>query len=120
MLNLRRSFVFFAVLLGLLTVGIASANGGGKEKAKNYEITVGSPTRVGTVVLKPGDYKFKVEGSNAIFTKSGSDTTFTTPAKIETGTENFDRTMIHQIQDGGQARIISIVLKGTQNTLKFD
>ncbi len=120
MLNLRRSFVFLAVLLGLLTVGIASANGGGKDKAKSYELTLGSATKVGNVVLKPGEYKFKLDGANAVFTKAGSDATFTAPAKLETGTESFSKTLIHQVQDGAQSRIISIALKGTQNTLKFD
>jgi hypothetical protein len=120
MRNLKTNFVFFAVLLGLLCVGIASANGGGKDKAKNYEISVRSTTKVGAVVLKPGVYKFKVEGSNAIFTRQGSNTVFTTPAKLETVKEDFDNTMFHQIQDGGESRIISIELKGTQSLLKFD
>jgi hypothetical protein len=118
MLNLKRSSVCIAILLGLLAGGIASAKGGGK--AKNYEITVSSATKVGAVVLKPGDYKLKVEGANAVFTKEGSDATFTAPAKIEEGKEMFDRTLVHQVQDGGQSRIISIALKGTQSLLKFD
>ena len=120
MLNLKRGVVLFAVVLGMLSVGIASANGGGKDKAKNYEISIKSATKVGTVVLKAGDYKLKLDGANAVFTRETSDTTFTTPGKLETATGHFDKTIIHQIQDGDQARIISIELKGTQSLLKFD
>jgi hypothetical protein len=120
MLSLKRSVVFFAVVLGMLSIGIASANGGGKEKAKSYEISVRSATKVGTVVLKPGDYKFKVEGENAVFSKEDSNTSFTTPAKLETVNDHFDKTILHQVQDGDQPRIISIELKGTQSLLKFN
>jgi hypothetical protein len=120
MFNLKKSIVFFAALLGLLSVGIASANGGGKEKAKTYGISVHSATKVGTVVLKPGDYKIKVEGANAIFSKEDSNTSFTTPGKIETVSDHFAQTILHQVQDGDQSRIVSIELKGTQSLLKFD
>jgi hypothetical protein len=120
MLKLKNSIVFFAAVLALLFVGVASANGGGKDKAKNYEISVRSATKVGSVVLKPGDYRIKVEGSNAIFSKEDSSTTFTTPGKLETVSSHFDKTILHQVQDGDQARITSIELKGTQSLLKFD
>lgn len=120
MLNLKKSVVFFAALLGLLSVGIASANGGGKEKAKTYEISVRSATKVGTVVLKPGDYKVKVEGANAIFSKEDSNTTLTTPSTLETVNDHFAQTILHQVQDGDQPRIVAIELKGTQSLLKFD
>lgn len=120
MLNLKRSVVFFAAVLGMFSVGMASANGGGKEKAKSYEVSVRSATKVGTVVLKAGDYKLKVEGADVIFTKQGDRTTFTTPGKLETVSSHFDRTSLHQVQEGNQTRIVSIELKGTQSLLKFD
>jgi hypothetical protein len=120
MLNLKKSIVLFAALLGLLCVGVASANGGGKDKAKNFEISVHSATKVGTVVLKPGEYKIKVEGANAIFIKEDTDTTFTTAGKLETTSGHFNTTILHQVQDGDLLRIVSIELKGTQSLLKFD
>jgi len=120
MLNPKRVFVLFPVLLGLLIVGIASANGGGKDKVKNYELTIGAATKVGSVVLKPGEYKFKVEGTNVVFTKQGNDTAFTVTAKTESAKAEFTKTITHQVQDAGQPRIIAIELKGTQSLVKFD
>ncbi len=117
--NLKRAWIF-AALLGLLCVGIASAADASKGKPKSYGITIGSATKVGSVVLTPGEYKFKVEGDNATFKNEGSGKTFTTPAKLETGKEEFDQTMLHQVKEEGQNRIVSIELKGTQTLLKFD
>lgn len=110
----------FAALMGLLCVGIASAADGSKSKAKNYGITAGTTTKAGTVVLSPGYYKFKVEGASAIFTKEGGSKTFTTPAKLEAGSEKFEQTILHQVKQEGQNRIISIGLKGTKTHLKVD
>ena len=117
--NLRRAWIL-AALLGLLCVGIDSAADSSKGKSKSYGITVGSATKVGSVVLSPGEYKFKVEGDNATFTKEGSGKTFTIPAKLEAGKEAFEQTMLHQVNEEGQKRIVSIELKGTQTLLKFD
>jgi len=117
MLNLKRSLVLFAVLLGLLTAGIVSAKG---SKVKSYEITISSAMKVGTVVLAPGEYKFKLDGSNAVFVKSRGGDTFTTPAKIEDGEDNYGRTVLRTVQDGDQTRIIGIALKGTKSMMKFN
>ena len=118
--RLKKNACVVAALLGLFCAGIASADSGAKNKAKSYDITIGSAAKVGTIVLDRGDYKLKVEGDNATFKKDGSGKTFTTPAKLETAKDEFDRTMIHQVQDGGQSRIISIELKGTQTLVRFD
>lgn len=115
-----KTLSLLAALLGLLCAGIASADNGAKAKAKSYAFTVGSDTKVGTVVLTRGEYKVKLEGADAIFTKDGTGKTFNAPAKLESTNEKFDRTRLHLVEDGGQGRIIAIELKGTQTLLKFD
>ena len=120
MYRLKSSICVFAALLGVFCMGIASADNGAKNKSKAYEITIASATKVGTVVLTPGDYKLKMDGETATFKKDGTGKIFTAVAKLEAGKEDFDQTMIYQVQDGGQNRIIAIELKGTQTLLKFN
>jgi hypothetical protein len=115
-----KTLSLLAALLGLLCAGIASADNGAKSKAKSYAFTVGSNTKVGAVVLPKGEYKVKLDGASAIFKQDGTGKTFDTPAKLEPAKESFDRTSLHIIEDGGQSRIVSIELKGTQTLLKFD
>lgn len=120
MINLKKSLVVLAALLGLLCVGVASADNGSKTKAKRYEITLTSNAKIGAVVLPRGEYKFKFDGTNATFTKEGGGKTYTAPAKLEPGKEDFAQTMMHFVQDGDDIRILSIDLKGTQTLLKFN
>jgi hypothetical protein len=105
---------FFTVVLGLLTAGLLSA------KSKSYDLTIGSPTKVGSIVLKSGDYRFKVEGTNVVFTRTLNDATSTVPVKVETGKSKSPKTSVTQTTDGGQTRIVSIEPKGTTDILKFD
>jgi hypothetical protein len=119
-LNLKKNLVCLTVALGLFAVGIPAASAAGKDKVKSFELTVKSDTKVGSVVLRPGDYKFKFEDSNAVFTRQNSGTVYTTAAKLETVKDEFSQTMVHQVKDGDQNRIIGIDLKGTQTQLKFD
>ena len=120
MLNLKRIFTLAVAMLGLLSVFGVSASAASAEKARSYEFSLNSATKVGTQVLTPGDYKVKVEGSNAIFTKESSKATFTTPAKLEAGNEKFDRTTVHVVDDSGQPRIVSVELKGGKDLLKLN
>ena len=115
-----KTLSLLAALLGLLCAGIVSADNGAKSKAKSYAFTVASDTKVGAVVLTRGEYKVKADGANAIFTKDGSGKTFEAPAKLEPTNENFSRTSLHLIEDGGENRLVSIELKGTQTLLKFN
>jgi len=115
-----KTLSLLAALLGLLCAGIASADNTSKSKAKSYAITIASNVKVGEVVLPRGEYKVKVDGANAIFTRDGSGKTFSAPAKIEAANESFDQTSLHTIQDGSDHRLTAIELKGTQSLLKFD
>jgi len=109
-----------SALLGLLCVGMASADNGSKTKSKSYDLILGSNAKIGTEVLQRGEYKCKFDGTNATFTKEGSGKTVTAPAKLETAKDDFDKTMVHYVQDGDQNRIVSIELKGTPTLLRFN
>lgn len=115
----RQAFVF-AIVLGLLAVGNLGADDSGKSKAKSYGFNLGSAMKAGNVVLKAGEYKVRLDGANAIFTREASNENFTIPAKIETGTQKFSKTAIVQSTAGGEAHIVSIDLKGTRDTLKLN
>jgi hypothetical protein len=87
--------------------------------AKTYDIVLSNPTKVGSVELKPGQYKLKVDGSNAIFTDLNSSKSFTTPVKVENGDKKFDDTRVQSTKDSGGDRINEIDLGGSKTKLGF-
>jgi hypothetical protein len=86
--------------------------------AKTYDIVLSNPTTVGSVQLKPGQYKLKVDGANAIFTDANSKS-FTTPVKVESCDKKFDDTRVQSTKDGGGDRINEIDLGGSKTKLGF-
>jgi hypothetical protein len=97
--------------LGLASLGIASA--------KSYDIRLGTPVMVGSAELKAGDYKVKVEGSQAVFTDVVSSKTWTAPVKIENGDRKFDMTAVEMSNQGDTAHIDAIDLGGSNTKLEF-
>src|SRR6476659_5044245 len=87
--------------------------------AKTYDIVLSNPTKVGSVQLKPGQYKLKVDGANAIFTDLNSSKSFTTPVKVETGDKKFDDTRVQSTKDTDGDRINEIDLGGSKTKLGF-
>ena len=87
--------------------------------AKTYDIVLSNPTKVGSVQLKPGQYKLKVDGSNAVFTDANSSKSFTTPVKVETGDKKFDDTRVQSTKDADGDRINQIDLGGSKTKLGF-
>jgi len=87
--------------------------------AKTYEIILTAPTKAGSVQLKPGQYKLKVEGANATFTDENSSKSFTTPVKVETGDKKFDDTKVQSTKDGDVDRLEEIDLGGSKTKLGF-
>src|SRR3954470_24169002 len=87
--------------------------------AKTYEITLSNPTKVGSVQLKPGQYKLKVDGANAVFTDINSSKSFTTPVKVENGDKKFDDTRVQSVKDGAGDKINEIDLGGSKTKLGF-
>lgn len=116
---IQRVFLF-AIVLGLMTAGVLAAAEGGKDKSKSYSLNLTSPIKAGKVMLKAGQYKFKVEGPNAIFTRQENDESVTIPATIVAGKTKADKTTFVQSSEGGEPHIVSIDLKGSTDVLKFD
>jgi hypothetical protein len=106
---MKKFVVMAALALSSLTV----------VSAKTYDIVLSNPTKVGSVQLKPGQYKLKVDGANAIFTDANTSKSFTTPVKVETGDKKFDDTRVQSTKDAGGDRINEIDLGGSKTKLGF-
>ena len=87
--------------------------------AKTYDLSLSSATAAGSVQLAPGEYKLKVEGSNAIFTGTQNHQSFTVPVKIENGNEKYNLTSMDTTGEGGTVKITSIELGGSKTKLEF-
>src|ERR1700722_16046957 len=100
------------IIMGALTLsslGIASA--------KSYDIVLQTPAMAGTSELKPGEYKLKVEGSQAVFT--GQDAkSFSVPVKIESNDKKFANTSVETTNQGGMDNIQTIDLGGSNTRLR--
>jgi hypothetical protein len=87
--------------------------------AKTYDIVLSNKTKAGSLELKPGQYKLRVEGNSAIFTDASKGTSFTTPVKVETGDKKFDDTRVQSTKDGDAEKINEIDLGGSKTKLGF-
>jgi hypothetical protein len=85
--------------------------------AKSYDIVLSNPTKAGATELKPGEYKLKVEGSQAVFTRDGQQ--FTAPVKIQNGARKFDSTVMETKNEAGMDTVKSIDLGGSNTVLDF-
>ena len=103
----------------LLSIGVLTLLSLSILCAKTYTITIISPTKAGSAQLKPGDYKVKVEGSNAVFTEVNSSKSVTTPVKVENGDKKYDDTRVQITKDGGTDRLDDIELGGSKTKLEF-
>jgi len=105
-----KKFIVMAAL-SIATLTIASA--------KSYSINLVSPAKVGTIQLKPGQYKVKVNGSNAVFTDEKTSKSYTTPVKVENGETKYDDTRVQSSKDGDTDKIDEIDLGGSKTKLGF-
>jgi hypothetical protein len=101
-----KSFLIVGVMT-LASLGIASA--------KSYNIVLAAPAMAGTNELKPGDYKLKLEGSQAVFTDLRNDKSFSVPVKVENSDKKFRDTLVETGNQNGMDVIQSIDL-GDSNT----
>ena len=102
------------VLAGVMTLAALSLL-----SAKSYDILIDSTTKAGAVQLKPGEYKLKVEGSNAVFEDVTTAKTYSTPIKIQTQAKKYQVTAMDSTKVDGVPTITAIELGGTPNELTF-
>jgi len=93
------------------SLALASASLG---LAKTYDITITEPTKAGAVELQPGQYKLKMEGSQAVFTDS-RDKSFSVSAKVENAGKKFNYTSLESSDQNGVGTLQAIDL-GDSNT----
>ena len=98
-------------LLALASIGVASA--------KSYEITLVSPAKAGSNELKAGQYKLKVEGSQAVFTSEQNSTSVTVPVTIEHNGQKFDQTAVETENKDGVDTIRRIMLGGSDTKVQL-
>jgi hypothetical protein len=96
--------------LTLATVGLASA--------KSYDVDLVANAKAGTVELKPGEYKLKVEGSQATFTDQNGKSV-TVPVKVENSDKKFSDTRIETANQNGMDTIQAIDLGGSETRLNL-
>jgi hypothetical protein len=108
---MRQKSILLAVVLALFTITLATA--------KTYGISFTSPAKVGSVQLKPGDYKLTVEGNKATFTNVKSREAYTTDTKVENSAKSFEDTKVDTKTDGGTTVVTDIEVGGSKLKLDF-
>jgi len=106
---MKKMFLVAALAVSSLTI----------VNAKTYDIILSNPTKAGSVELKAGQYKLKVEGTNATFTNVDSEKSVTTVVKVENSTEKFDTTRVETTKTGSEDQIQEIDLGGSHTKLGF-
>jgi hypothetical protein len=101
----------------LLIVGALTLSSLGIASAKTYDIILDQPAKAGATDLKAGEYKVKVEGSQAVFTDARNAKSFSVPVKIENGDKKFDNTAVETDNQGGVDSIHAIDLGGSNTRL---
>jgi hypothetical protein len=76
--------------------------------------TLQAPAKAGSVELQPGQYRVKLEGSQAVFTDAHNKS-FTVPATVENGYKKFGYTSVETANHDGMDTIQAIDL-GDSNT----
>lgn len=102
------------ILTGALAVASLSI-----ASAKSYDIVLSGPTKVANVQLKAGEYKVKMEGTNAVFTSVETGKSVTAPAKVQTAGKKFDLTAVATDKKGETDQISNIELGGTNTKIEF-
>jgi len=102
-----------------LAIGLLAVSSLSVLSAKTFEIILSTATKAGSVQLKPGQYKLKVEGDKATFTDVNSAKSFTTPVKVQEGDKKFNDTRVQSSKEGDTDKIEEIDLGGTKTKLGF-
>jgi hypothetical protein len=108
---ITNKLTLFIGAVALSTVAVAAP--------KSYNVVVSTPMKAGKIALAPGDYKVKVEGTNAVFTDSHTRESITVPVKIENSGAKFTSTALDTTKQGDTTQIKSIELGGSNTKLEF-
>ncbi len=100
-----------------LMVGALTLASVGLALAKSYDIQLLAPAKAGNIELKPGEYKLKIEGSQAVFTDVRSGKSFSVPVKIENGDKRFTGTQMETVNQNGVDTIQVIDLADSHTRL---
>ena len=101
----------------LLVVGALTLASLGIASAKSYDLVLSAPAMAGTTELKPGEYKLKVDGSQAVITDQQNAKSVTVPVKVENSDKKFDYTTVESSKQGGMDTIQAIDLGGSNTRL---
>jgi hypothetical protein len=103
----------------LLMVGAFTLSSLGIASAKNYNIVLEQPAMAGATQLKPGEYRVKVEGSQAVFTDAqNTKLSVSVPVTVENSDRKFNSTAVETSNHGGMDNIQAIDLGGSNTRLK--
>jgi hypothetical protein len=87
--------------------------------AKTYELIFSGPTQAGNVQMTAGEYKLKLDGSNAIFTNLETSKSYTIPVKVGHTQKKYDVTQTETTKAGSVESIKAIDLAGSDTQLQF-
>jgi len=93
------------LMVGAMTIASLSI-----ASAKSYDVVLNAPAKAGTTELTPGEYKVKIEGSQAVFTNVLSNKSVSVPAQVENGQRKFPYTSLETISQDGMDNIQAIDL----------
>jgi hypothetical protein len=101
-----------AVLLGMALPLLAS-------EAEPETVSFSAPSKVGTVVLPPGLYRLKVQGSIVFFTDLTTKKSYTALVKVEKTPKKSSFTAAQGRNVDGIQQVDAIVLQGAEYKLVF-
>ena len=87
--------------------------------AKSHDIVITEVTQAGDLQLKPGEYKLKLDGNNAVFTNVETGKSFTTAVKVQHSGTKHDATAVDSTSADGGNKVQSIELGGSDTVLEF-
>ena len=106
---MKKSFVL-GLVLSLSTLCFAGQ--------KSFTVIFDKATTVGAVKLAPGEYKVKVDGTNAVFTNSNYKSV-STAVKVETAEKKFKDTAVDTVTGASGDVVTSISVGGSTTKLDF-
>jgi len=107
---MKKSFVL-GLVLSLSTICFAGQ--------KSFTVIFDKATTVGAVKLAPGEYKVKVDGTNAVFTNNSNYKSVSTAVKVETAEQKFKDTAVDTVKGASGDVVTAISVGGSTTRLDF-